>query len=302
VHGRNCKPPAENLQDLVAAALRAGIERDYPDHLYRYDEVDLQLAYYGDLNNDVLRRRGRQYDAQIDSGDRSNALQNLRSLDTRKRFSIRQYDCLPGKTAVPEFIASVFAPLCGALGLTRLLAGRVAPDFAEYIAGESGYAEAVRDRLRNALCAMLDRGDRVMLVSHGTGCVVAYDVLWQLSHEARFAAQYADAKIDTWLTLGAPLGDRGIRKFLLGHKGEPVTFPQNVITWHNVAAEDAERFLESHHPNGRFVENNGGSIGAMFPRKCTSLCKLNTQRLNHVIVHPHVFKKNNLFRIFSFPL
>jgi hypothetical protein len=238
VHGRNCKPPAENLQDLVAAALRAGIERDYPDHLYRYDAVDLQLAYYGDLNNDVLRRRGRQYDAQIDSGDRSNALQNLRSLDTRKRFSIRQYDCLPGKTAVPEFIASVFAPLCGALGLTRLLAGRVAPDFAEYIAGESGYAEAVRDRLRNALCAMLDRGDRVMLVSHGTGCVVAYDVLWQLSHEARFAAQYADAKIDTWLTLGAPLGDRGIRKFLLGHKGEPVTFPQNVITWHNVAAED----------------------------------------------------------------
>jgi hypothetical protein len=77
-----------------------------------------------------------------------------------------------------------------------------------------------------------------MLVSHGTGSVVAYDVLWQLSHEARFADRYAAAKIDTWVTLGAPLGDHGLRRYLLGHKGEPVTFPQNVITWHNVAAED----------------------------------------------------------------
>ena len=238
MHGRGCKPPAENLQELVAAALRAGVERDFPGHLDQYDRVDVQLAYYGDLNNEILSGRGRHYDAKIDLGDRGNALAALRNLGARKRFSIRQYDCLPGKTAVPEFVASIVAPLCSAIGLTRPLVGRLAPDFAKYIGGEPAHAEAVRERVRSALCAMLDRGDRVMLVSHGTGCVVAYDVLWQLSHDARFATQYADAKIDTWLTLGAPLGDRGIRRYLLGHKGEPVSFPQNVITWHNVAAED----------------------------------------------------------------
>jgi hypothetical protein len=41
------------------------------------------------------------------------------------------------------------------------------------------------------------------------------------------------------LTLGAPLGDRNIRKRLMGAK-EAVgdRFPTNVISWHNVSAED----------------------------------------------------------------
>ncbi|MDH4125130.1 MAG: hypothetical protein OEW64_13755 [Gammaproteobacteria bacterium] len=238
MHGSGFKPPADKLQDMVAAALRAGIERDYPEQLHSYDEMAVRLAYYGDLNNALLGEPGRAYDEQIDLADRLNALQNLRSLDARKRFGIRQYDCLPGKTAVPEFLASIITPLCGVLRMTGLLLRRIVPDFAEYIDGNSDYAEKVRERVRNALCALLDRGDRVMLVSHGTGCVVSYDILWQLSHEPRFAAKYADAKVDNWVTLGAPLGDRSIRRYLLGNKGEPVTFPKNVIAWHNVAAED----------------------------------------------------------------
>jgi len=228
----------EGLQDISAAAVRAGIARDYPDELHLFDKVALQFAYYGDLSNAVLTRHGRPYDAQIDLGDRANALAALRSIDARKRFGLRQYDCLPGKSAVPEFFSNIIAPLCGALGLTQWLVGRLAPDFAEYIGGETPYAEQVRERVRNALCTLLDRGDRVMLMTHGTGCVVAYDVLWQLSNESRFAEKYAAAKIDTWVTLGAPLGDRSIRKFLLGSKGERGSCPKNVITWHNVAAED----------------------------------------------------------------
>jgi hypothetical protein len=84
----------------------------------------------------------------------------------------------------------------------------------------------------------MDRGDRIMLVSHGTGCVVVYDVLWQLSHDERFTEKYGDCKIDTWVTLGAPLGDNYIRKHLMGADGEPISYPKNVITWHNVSAED----------------------------------------------------------------
>jgi hypothetical protein len=238
VHGRDCKPAAESLRDISVAALRAGIERDYPEDLYLFDELPAQLAYYGDLNNAVLSERGRQFDPLIDIGDRQNALANLSSINARKRFGIRQYDCIPGKTAVPEFLANIIAPLCGMFGMTRLLLQRLAPDFAEYVAGESSFADDVRERVRSALCAALDRGDRIMLLTHGTGCVVAYDVLWQLSHEKCFAEQYADAKIDHWLTLGAPLGDGSIRRFLLGNNGEPVTYPKNVVSWHNVAAED----------------------------------------------------------------
>ena len=43
-------------------------------------------------------------------------------------------------------------------------------------------------------------------------------------NDDRFAAKYGDCKIDTWVTLGAPLGDNYIRKRLLGADGEPVGF------------------------------------------------------------------------------
>ena len=86
---------------------------------------------------------------------------------------------------------------------------------------------------------MLDRGDRVVLVTHGSGSIIAYDVLWQLSHDPDLKDRCGGRKIELWVTLGAPLGDSHIRKRLLGakDKGE-AQFPVNVISWHNVSAED----------------------------------------------------------------
>ncbi len=152
VHGRGFKPPAESLQDIIAAALRAGVKRDYPECVDAYDAAAVSLAYYGDLSGELLSEFGQQYDEVVDMGDRNNVLQSLRSIDVRKRFGIRQYDCLPGKTAVPEFIANFIAPICGMLGMTNPLLARISRDFAEYLYGETAYAEQVRERLRNQLC------------------------------------------------------------------------------------------------------------------------------------------------------
>lgn len=238
VHGRGFKPPADSLRDISCAAIRAGVERDYPEHLHLYDETAIDLVYYGDLSQKFLQGKKHDYDHQIDMGDRNNALEQLRTINARKKFGIRQYDRRPGKTAVPEFLAHFVAPLCGVLGLTRSLVSRLSPDFAAYLAADSKYAREVRDRVRSQICAQLDRGGRIMIISHGTGCVIVYDVLWQLSHDERFVEQYGDGKIDTWVTLGAPLGDSYIRKHLLSAKGQVASYPKNVIHWHNVSAED----------------------------------------------------------------
>ena len=239
VHGRGFKPAAEPLLELTDAALRAGIERDYPDSVAAYDILSRSLAYYGDLNNALLESKGKHYDVALDLGDRRRALDSLRSVPARKRFGIRQYDCLPGKSAVPEFIADVCAPTLGTLGLTLPLLSLVAKDFRDYLAGKRQYAEQARDRVRSKLCELLDRGDRLLLISHGTGCAVVYDVLWQLSHDPQYRERYQERKVDGWLTLGAPLGDRYIRKRLLGARsGKHTKYPTNVITWYNAAAED----------------------------------------------------------------
>jgi hypothetical protein len=239
VHGRDFKPAADVFMGISLAALRAGIERDYPDCLQEFDTLQKELAYYGDLTNELLEEEGQRYDPVLDEGDRKNALAALQTIPQRKRFGIRQYDRLPGKSALREFAANIIAPLLGAIGLTMPLTRIVSRDAAEYLAGESDYADRVRQRVREKLCNCLENNDEIMLISHGLGCVVAYDVLWELSHDNGLRDRFGDKKIDTWITLGAPLGDLHLRKYLKG-AGEKVEerFPTNVISWHNVAAED----------------------------------------------------------------
>jgi hypothetical protein len=239
VHGRDFKPSAADLLDFHVAALTAGIERDRPELIEEFHALDKQLAYYGDLGNAFLTGTGKHYDESLDIGDRRNALHKLKALEKAKHFGVTRYDRLPGKTAIAEFAADVAAPLLGSIGLSKALIASVAPDLSEYWNAKSDFAATLRARVRDTLIELMARDDRILLVAHGTGSVVAYDVLWQLSHDPRFAERFADRKVDTWLTLGSPLGDSMVRRRLLGadKKGRE-RFPTNVLSWHNIAAED----------------------------------------------------------------
>lgn len=239
VHGRDFKPPRDVLLQFIDSALSAGIERDYPELANSYSGLNRDLAYYGDLTNEYLIEKGGHYDERLDIGDRKNAYHLLKLIDRKKKFGVHRYDNLPGKSAIPEFAADIAAPVLGAIGLGNPLIARVAKDLAEYWNRKSDFGERIRERVRTALCTAMERGDEIMAISHGTGCIVTYDVLWELSHDAEYADKYADYKIDVWLTLGAPLGDSSVRKKLSGAR-EKVRerFPQNVLSWHNVSAED----------------------------------------------------------------
>ena len=225
--------------DEASTALREGVQRDFPDHVEPFGKVDIELAYYGDLGNAYLRSKGRYYDEQLDIGDRRNALESLRKIPQRKKFGLQYYDKLRGKSAIPEAIADVASPLFGVLGLTTLLVSLVAKDFALYLRGTTDFTEQVRSRVRDKLTELLRRGDKVLLMSHGTGCAVAYDVLWQLSHDERFRDEFSDTKIEVFMTLGSPISDNMVRRRLLGAgRRAAKRFPTNIITWENISAED----------------------------------------------------------------
>ena len=239
MHGRDFKPAADELMDISTAALRAGLERDYPGCAPIFDSVRRDIAYYGDLSNDYLVSLGRRYDAGLDAADRRNALAALRQIATRKKFGILEYDRLPGKSAIAEFLVGICAPVFGAFGLWGWLCARKAPDVSRYLRHDSAYSVECRRRVREKLVQMLSAGDQVMLISHGTGSAIAWDALWELSHDPQFSELADGAKVDLWLTLGAPLGDRHCRRRLFGarEKGDR-QYPTNVIAWYNVAAED----------------------------------------------------------------
>ena len=239
VHGKDFKPGAEQYCDLAIAALAAGLERDFPDELGTFHSLKKSLCYYGDLTADVLNRYGKYFDEVLDIGDRQNALAQMKMLDKRKQFGVGRYDRLPGKTAIVEFAADVVAPLLAVLGFSKPLIARLSKDVAEYWNVKSDYAASVRSRVREKICAALDRGDKILLISHGSGSIVTYDVLWQLSHQEEYADKYRERKIESWVTLGSPLGDSMVRRRLLGAKAKGrEQFPCNIVTWNNVSAED----------------------------------------------------------------
>ena len=238
IHGRDFKPAAETYLDIAVTAMRAGLMRDYPECIPCFDEMNKELAWFGDLNAEILEQHGKTYDEELDVGDRRNALQSLSQITPRKKFGIRLYDQLPGKSALPEFFMDIGAPLLGAVGFRMPIIGKIAKDVAVYFK-DPEFANRVRGRLREKLCALMDRGDKVMLVTHGTGSVVAYDVLWELSNDTATYPEYGGYKVDQWITMGSPLGDGVVQKRLLGAgEREDSRFPSNVISWHNLAAED----------------------------------------------------------------
>lgn len=239
VHGRDFKPSAEKLLDLCVSAVAAGIERDCVEMLDAFYAVDKRIAYYGDIGNAWLCAAGKHYDEELDVSDRQQALQEIRSLPRRKSFGVGRYDRLPGKNAIREFAADFAAPMLGSIGLAGALIGTVAGDINEYWNRKSDFGVRVRERVRTAIIAALDEKRKIMLISHGTGCVVSYDVLWQLSNDPEFATRYGQRKIDHWLTLGAPLGDSMVRRRLFGAKARGrERYPSNVLAWRNVSAED----------------------------------------------------------------
>lgn len=239
VHGRDFKPAADNLLDLCVASVKAGIERDCPDAIGKFHVVEKRLAYYGDLTHAFLESQGKSYDATLDLGDRRNALQNLARIDKRKNFGVHRYDRIPGKSALPEFAANIVAPILGKIGLSDALISRVCVDLGEYWNTQSDFGEKVRERVRSAIANVLEGDNQLMLVTHGTGCVVAYDAMWELSHLPEYAALRNGRKVDAWLTLGAPLGDSTVRSKLKGAAAKGLDrYPGNIVSWYNISAED----------------------------------------------------------------
>lgn len=239
VHGRDFKPDADTFMDLSMSALATGISRDCPEMCDRFYDLDKRIAYYGDLTDEFLNGQGIRYDETLDIGDRRNALIKLKAIEKKKNFGVNRYDRLPGKSAVTEFAADIIAPLLGGIGFSKKLLEKVGIDLVEYWNEKSDFGQKIQDRVRSTICDALDGGKQLLLVSHGTGCIVTYDVLWQLSHDPQYADTDCSRKIDLWLTMGAPLGDSMVKRRILGAKKRGFKrYPSNIVSWHNLSAED----------------------------------------------------------------
>lgn len=95
--------------------------------------------------------------------------------------------------------------------------------------GNIGYE--IRGMLKTLLRPMLDKNEQVLIIGHSLGSVIAYDALWELSHN-----EVHSGKVD-FLSLGSPLGLKFVQNKLQGKqypKGN--RFPGNIHRWINLSS------------------------------------------------------------------
>ena len=236
VHGRGRKPDPQTLESIWAEGLRAGVERDYAKsgELAAFNDVNLSLAYYGDLTNERRKDRTPAYDEALDVADLNNTLQTLKALGSAKKFRRGGYEGLPGRSSLKEFLADVGAPILSSLRLTEVALAKRMPELAAYWNDDGAFAQVARQRVRERLREAFAREDDVLVLSHCLGSVITYDALWELTN-----VEGLPNKVTGWITFGSPLGDEFVKRHLRGaDKSGAERYPANILNWNNIAAED----------------------------------------------------------------
>lgn len=104
---------------------------------------------------------------------------------------------------------------------------------ARYFSDEGGIGEQVRELLKAPLRRMFADGERILIISHSMGSVIAYDALWELTH-----IEKNPERVDLFLTLGSPLGMRFTQQRLRGVREQGrQRYPHNIRHWANIASQ-----------------------------------------------------------------
>lgn len=105
-------------------------------------------------------------------------------------------------------------------------------DLLRYEHNKKGIAEHVRRMLKIPLLAAAGGKHPVLLIGHSMGSIIAYDTLWELSHN-----HGNPVAIDLFLTMGSPLGQRFMQRRISGHDKRGVDrYPRNIRRWKNLTA------------------------------------------------------------------
>ena len=101
-----------------------------------------------------------------------------------------------------------------------------------YLKNRDGVGADVRAALRSTLENAWRDGERVLLIGHSLGSVIAYDTLWELTHVHR-----SSGEVSLLITLGSPLATHFVQRSLQGARAlGAARYPHNIRRWVNLTA------------------------------------------------------------------
>jgi len=101
-----------------------------------------------------------------------------------------------------------------------------------YFSNHNDIACKIRGLQKQPLREAAENDDKVLLIGHSMGSIIAYDSLWELHH-----LENMEDCVDTLLTIGSPLGMHYVQQHLSGLNNQQVpSYPGNLRQWINVSA------------------------------------------------------------------
>lgn len=220
IPGKNPKPPADAHQELLWRTLIEGIRRVGPELAGIMErELDFRLIAWNALYYDIEKDPARDLlwiDKLINThGPSDEDIKQANSWHKKLiRLSYSIADLLPQLLRfMPKEIRE------NAEGLNR------------YFHNSDNVACEIRALLKQAIVDASGSGNEILIIAHSMGSVIAYDTLWELSHQ-----DLSSARVDL-LTLGSPLGLRYVQKRLQGYTNNGAAhYPTNIRNWSNLSS------------------------------------------------------------------
>lgn len=224
VPGKNPKPPVEAHRRQLLRCLLRGVERANPAaaHEIEADSDLFQLIGW----NHLYYQSDKPPDEDLPWIEKLLKQDGPTHQDVAEALSIRRRMAWVLYTLADTFNSLI--PLLPDPAVRSSIR-----ETARYFSNEGNVGHRVRELLKAPLREMCARGERVLVIGHSMGSVVAYDALWELTH-----LEKNPGRVDLFLTIGSPLGMRFAQQRLLGtHEKGSRRYPHNIRHWTNMTAQ-----------------------------------------------------------------
>lgn len=222
VPGKNPKPPPEPHRHQLLRCLLHGVRRIDPD---------VADAIGGRDCFSLIAWNGLMYDTQRDIEEDRRWVDRLLLQEAHSAQDIRE--ARPVKHRVTRALYQIGDHLPWLIPLIPDRRVKLSIRETEsYFRNHGNIGCRIRNLQKAPLRTAAARGERVLLIGHSMGSVIAYDSLWELDH-----LEGLRRCADCFLTIGSPLGMHYVQRRLIGLAHcRPRIYPQNIRRWVNIAA------------------------------------------------------------------
>jgi hypothetical protein len=224
IPGLRPKPEPSKHRDALFRCLISGIRRqdeqvalDIASNLHCFDLVSWTYDFYGEYRDIAIDAEAIDAVTQQPFATEQDILE---ATNWKRRFVRRLF-------VLADFLPFLIPHVANERIEMHL------QDLRRYLRNRDDIAEHTRQLLKMPLRAAAESNRPILLLTHSMGSVIAYDSLWQLTHDHR-----DEVSIDLFVTMGSPLGQRYVQGRIKGNSAEGGDrYPDNISRWINLTSQ-----------------------------------------------------------------